>query len=168
MNVSALSSKIQKELQAHIYQQLFELESYLIPNTQVSVTVQEYRDPSEIKKSLETAINKSSSSGIEVLDAKDSKSLKPSKNKKLTQKVKKIKLPKDIHSEKIHFLVKLQILTANGPFDSEAMHEDIFKAVTDAKDILLYQLQFIREATEDNKAREKYIRDLQGSKLTIH
>ncbi len=102
-----------KELQAYIYQQIAELEPFLMPNTHVNVLVQN--------------------------ENKDDK-------------------------EKS---VKLTISVPAGVIEAEAADQDIYKAISDAKKVLLFQIDEINSET-DSAEREIKVRNFMYGSHRLH
>ncbi len=99
-----------KELQAYIYQQVSELEPYLVPNTQVNVLVQN--------------------------EAKEKS-------------------------------VRLSANVPEGVIEAEAASENLYEAISDAKKVLLYQIDEINNAT-DSLERDLKVRNFMTQSQWLH
>ncbi len=99
-----------KELQAYIYQQVSELEPFLVPNTQVNVLVQ-----NETKEKS----------------------------------------------------VRLSANVPEGVIEAEAAGEDLYAAISDAKKVLLYQIDEINNAT-DSIERDMKVRNATNGSQWLH
>ena len=99
-----------KELQAYIYQQVSELEPFLVPNTQVNVLVQ-----NETKEKS----------------------------------------------------VRLSANVPEGVIEAEAAGEDLYEVISDAKKVLLYQIDEINNAT-DSIERDMKVRNFTNGSQWLH
>ncbi len=99
-----------KELQAYIYQQVSELEPFLVPNTQVNVLVQ---------------------------------------------------------NEKKEKTVKLSANIPEGVIEAEAASEDLYEAISDAKKVLLFQIDEINNET-DSLERDIKVRSFMNKSQWLH
>ncbi len=99
-----------KELQAYIYQQISELEPFLLPNTQVKVLVQ---------------------------------------------------------NEKPEKSVKLSVSVVGGTIEAVAADHDIYKAISDAKKVLLYQIDEINNEIDSNE-RDMKLKSLMYGSHQLH
>ncbi len=99
-----------KELQAYIYQQISELEPFLLPNTQVNVLVQ---------------------------------------------------------NEKKAKSVKLSVSVPAGTLEAEAADKNIYKAIRDAKQVLLFQIDEINNET-DSVERDLKVRTYMNGSHQLH
>ena len=99
-----------KELQAYIYQQVSELEPYLVPNTQVNVLVQ---------------------------------------------------------NEEKEKTVKLSANVPEGVIEAEAAGSDLYQAISDAKKVLLFQIDEINNST-DSMERDIKVRSFMNGSQWLH
>ena len=119
---------LDKELQAYIYQQVSEIEPYLVPNTQVAVLVQ--------------SIEEKAKSADEVA-AKKLKATPPK------------------------ILVKLVASIAAGKIEAEGIDVDVYQAISNAKNYLMFQIEAISNS-EDSEERDTKVRNLINGNFLIH
>jgi ribosome-associated translation inhibitor RaiA len=119
---------VDKELQAYIYQQVSEIEPYLVPNTQVAVLVQSIEE--KAKSTDEMAAKKV-----------------------------KVAQPK--------ILVKLVASIAAGEIEAEGIDNDVYQAISNAKNYLIYQIEAINNS-EDSEERDTKVRNLINGNYSVH
>lgn len=147
-----------RELTAYIYQQLAEMQPYLIPESQMAVTVQHV-----VPRSSDTASHEPilAESVDELLTAEQAEQEEKDEDKSETVAFTDV-------TDEGEYVVKLIATLDGGRLEAEGHGSNVYQAFGQAKGSMVQQLNEIHNALMDPTEREQEIQSLLKGERTLH